>query len=51
MARKAEATTEEAPARDDPRVEMINRAFPGQIARPRESEVPTWEAAGWTRKG
>lgn len=51
MARKAETTTEEAPARADAGVEMTNRAFPGQIARPRESEVPIWEAAGWTRKG
>lgn len=51
MARKTETTTEETPAQEDPRVEMTNRAFPGQIARPRKSEVPKWEAAGWTRKG
>jgi len=35
----------------DARVEMVNKRFPDQIARPRESEVPAWEAAGWTRKG
>lgn len=51
MARKAETTTEGTSAWADARVEMTNRAFPGQIARPRESEVAKWEAAGWIRKG
>lgn len=45
MARKS------TPREDNPRVEMINPRFPGQIARPREDEVPAWENQGWTRKG
>lgn len=30
------------------RIEMRHRDYPGAIARPRASEVPAWEAKGWT---
>ena len=51
MARSAETTTDANPAPKQPRVEMTNRDFPGQTARPLESHVPKWEAKGWVRKG